>query len=168
MFFLCRGRTSQGVEVPSKLLARKFRYPSPPFPFFFEDTMAPKLVLPALGGIFHPLRHICLAVYGFPLDTVPVGTGQVLPFLINTGEAIGTQHGVGRKEEKSRVRDRVSHPVGLFLVILEFVDVLGDTLHVLMVRMHLVLDIENVRGMEANAHGLEMVQECARIHSRVE
>ena len=57
------------------------------------------------------------------------------------GETIGTQHGVGRKEEKSRVRDRVARPVGLFLGILEFVDILGDTLHVLMVRLLLMLEI---------------------------
>ena len=64
------------------------------------------------------------------------------------------QHGVGCEEEKSGVRDRVARPVGLFLGILEFVDILRDNLHVLMVRLHLILEIENVRGMEANIHGL--------------
>ena len=68
------------------------------------------------------------------------------------------QHGVGRKEEKSGVHDWFARPVGLFLVILEFVDILGDTLHVLMIRLNIILEIENVRGMEANVHGLEMVQ----------
>ena len=120
--------------------------------------MSPKLVLPALGGLFHFLRHICLEVDGFPLDPVPVGTGQVLPFLISTGGAICKQHGVGHEEDKSRVCDRVVRPVGLFLGILNFVDLLGDTLRVLMVQLHLILDIENVRGMEANAHGLDMFQ----------
>ena len=63
-----------------------------------------------------------------------------------------------RKEEKSGVRDRFACPVVLFLGILEFVGVLGDTFHVLMVRLHIILKIEKIRGMERNTHGLEVVQ----------
>ena len=40
--------------------------------------------------------YIGLAVDGFPPGPVPVGDGQILPYLIHTGESIGTQHGVGR------------------------------------------------------------------------
>ena len=130
--------------------------------------MRPKLVLSALGGLFYLLRHIGIAVYGFPPGPVPVGDGLFLPYLIHRGELIGTKHGVGRKEEKSEVRDQVSRSVGLIMGILEFVDVLGDTLHVLMVRLHLILDIQNVRGMEAKTHRLEVVQQESRIDGRVE
>ena len=97
-----------------------------------------------------------------------VGAWQFLPYLIRPGEYIGTQHGVGREEEKSGVRDRVSRAVGLLLGILEFVDVLGDTLHVLMVRLHLILEVQNVRGMKANTNGLEVVQQVSRLDGRVE
>ena len=148
------GSIIQGVEVTFEILDQKLRYPYLFFIFLFEYAIRPKLVLPALGGIFHLLRHICLAVDGFSLVPVPVSTDQVLPVLIRTGEAIGTQNGVVCKEENIRVRDKFAHPVGLFLGILEFVDILRDTLHVLMVPLHLILEIENVCGMDTNAQGL--------------
>ena len=37
--------------------------------------------------------------------------------------------------------------------VFEFVYVIGDSLHVLMVPLHLILEIQNVRGMEAHTHG---------------
>ena len=52
--------------------------------------------------------------------------------------------------------------------ILVFLDVLGDTLHVLMVRLHLILDIQNVRGMEAHTHGLEVIEQVSGLDGRVE
>ena len=157
-FFLRRGRIGQGVEVSVKLVSPQLRYPSPFCALLFEGTMPLKLVLSALGGLFNLLRHIGLSVYVFPPGPVTVRSGQFLPYLIHPGESIGMKHGVGRKEDKSGVCDRFSWSVGLLLGILEFVDVLGDTLHVLMVRLHLILEIQNVRSMEANAHGLEVVQ----------
>ena len=167
-FYLRRESIGQGVEVSVKLLNRKLRHPSPFCAFLFEGTMRPKLVLSALGGLFRLLCHTGLAVDGFPPGPVPIRTGQFLPYLIITGETIGMQHGVGCEEEKSGVHDQVSRLVGLLLGILEFVDVLGETLHVLMLRLHLILEIQNVCGMEANTHGLEVVQQGLRHDGRVE
>ena len=37
-----------------------------------------------------------------------------------------------------------------------------------MVRLHLVLEIKNVRGMEAHTYGLEVLQEVSGLDVRVE
>ena len=37
-----------------------------------------------------------------------------------------------------------------------------------MLRLHLVLDIQNIRGMEAHTHGLEVLQEVSGLDGRVE
>ena len=130
--------------------------------------MCAKVVLSALGGILYFFCHIGLAVDGLPSGPVPVGAGQFLPDLVRPGGTVGTQHGVGREEDKSRVRDRVPRSGGLLPFILELVDVLGDSLHVLMLRLHLVLDIQNIRGMEAHTHGLEVIKQVSGIDGRVE
>ena len=121
--------------------------------------MCTKVVLSALGGILDFFGHIGLPVYCLPYGPCPVGAGQFIPNFVCPGETFGTQHGVGREEEKSRVRDQVPRLGGLLLGFFEFFYVLGDSLHVLMVRMHLVLEIQNFRGMEAHTHGLWVLEE---------
>ena len=52
--------------------------------------------------------------------------------------------------------------------VLKLVGVLGDSLHVLMVRLNLVLEIQNVRGMEVHTNGLEMIDQVSVLDGRVE
>ena len=130
--------------------------------------MCPNVVLYSLGGLLDVFGHIGLAVYCLPSGPGPVGAGKFLPGFICPGEAVGTQHGVGREEDKSRVRDRVPLLGGLLLGILEFFDVLRDSLHVFMVRLHLVLEIQNVRGMEAHTHRLEVIEQVLGLDGYVE
>ena len=116
--------------------------------------MFPKVFLSALGVLIDLFGHIGLPVYCLPSLPYNFGSGQFLLNFVCPGEMVNTQHGVGREEEKSRVHDRVSCTGGLILGILEAVDILGYSLHVLMVRLHLVLEIQHVRGIEAHTHGL--------------
>ena len=78
------------------------------------------------------------------------------------------QHGVRHKEEKSRVHDWVPLLGGLILGVFKFVYVCRVSLHVLRVHLHLSLEIQNVRAMEAHTHGLEVLQEVSRLDGRVE
>ena len=100
--------------------------------------MCLKVVLSALGDLLYFFGHIGLPVYCLPSGPGPVSSGQFLPDFVCPGETVGKQHDVGREEEKSKVRDRVTLSGGLLLGVLEFVDVLRDSHHVLMVRLHLV------------------------------
>ena len=107
-----------------------------------------------MGGLHDFFVHISPLEYYLPSDPCPVGVGKFLPNLVSLGETVVTQHGVGQEEESSRVRDQVPLSVGLLLGIFKFVYVIKDYLHILMVRLHLVLGIQNVCGMEAHTHGL--------------
>ena len=126
------------------------------------------MVLSVLGGLLDFFGHIGLPVNCFPYCPCTIGAGQFLPNLVCLGETVSTQHGVCLKEENSRVRDWVPRSGGLLLGVFKFVYVFGDSIHVLMVRLHLVLDIQNVRGMEAHTHGLEVLQEVSGLDGRVE
>ena len=116
--------------------------------------MCLKVVLYALGGLLDFFVHIGLPLYCLPSGPCTVGARQFLPNFVCPGETVGTQHSVDHKEEKIRVRDWVPRSGGLLLGVFEFVYVLGDSLNILMVRLHLDLDILKVRGMECHTHGL--------------
>ena len=130
--------------------------------------MCPIVVLSALGGLLEFFSHIGLPVYCLQSGPGPVGAGKFLPDFVCPGETVGTQHGVGHEEEKSRVCDQVPRLVVLLLGVLEFVGVLRDSLHILMVRLHPALEIQNVRGMEAHTYGLEVLEEVSGLDGRVE
>ena len=146
-------KSGEGLYINSSLFGQ-FQYSSFLCGLLIEGTMCPKVVLSALGGLLDFFGHIGLPVYCLPSGPCPVGAGQFLPNFVCPGETVGTQHGVGREEEKSRVRDRVPRSDGLLLGVLDFVDLLRDSIHIPMVRLHLVLEIHNVRGTEAHTHGL--------------
>ena len=61
------------------------------------------------------------------------------------------QHRVGRDEEEGGSRDGISCPIGLFLGILERIDIFGDALHVQMVLLHFILQHQHIEGMESAA-----------------
>ena len=130
--------------------------------------MCLKVVLSALGGLLDFFGRIGLPVNSLPSCPCPINAGRFLPNFVCLGETVGTQHGVYRKEEKSRVPDWFPLSGGMLLGVFKFVYVFGDFLHILMVRLHLVLDIQNVRGMEAHTYGLEVLQEVSGIDGRVE
>ena len=146
-------KSGEGLYINSSLFGQ-FQYSSFLCGLLIEGTMCPKVVLSALCGLLDFFGHVGLPVYCFLSGPVPVGAGKFLPDFVCPGETVGTQHGVGREEEKSRVRDRVPRSDGLLLGVLDFVDLLRDSIHIPMVRLHLVLEIHNVRGTEAHTHGL--------------
>ena len=65
--------------------------------------------------------------------------GKVLPDFIRSRETLRRQHVVRRNEEEGVRRNWVTCSLGLFLRILECVDIIRDALHVQMLVMNLVL-----------------------------
>ena len=130
--------------------------------------MCPKVVLSVLGGLTDFFGHIGLPVNGLPPCPRSIGARQFLPNLDCLGGAVGTQHDVCRKEEMSRVRDCVPRSGGLLLGVFKFVYVFWVSPHILMVRLHIVLEIQNVCGMDAHTYGLEVLQEVLGLDGRVE
>ena len=109
-----------------------------------------------MGGLLDFIGHIGLSVNRLPPDPHSIGTGKVFPNLVRPWETVCAQHCVRRKEEESGVRDRVARLVRLLMGVFQLVNLCRYALHFLMVRLYLILEIYNVRGMEAYTHGLEV------------
>ena len=62
---------------------------------------------------------------------------------------ISQHYGVSRTEEEGIHRYGVARSIGLFLQILERVDIIGDALHLQMIVLHFVLQCQHIEGMDA-------------------
>ena len=75
--------------------------------------------------------------------------GFFLPAFVGLREALCGEHGVGGHEEEGGVGYVVVCPPGLLLGVLECVDVLGHPLGVQVEALHIILQRQDVEGVEA-------------------
>ena len=87
-----------------------------------------KLIFSPGGFIFDRCLFFCYMISGFPLCPHALPDIEFLPIFVCAGELLRAEHGVFCCDEKCRVGDAVVGPLSFGLGILEFVDVLEDSL----------------------------------------
>ena len=80
---------------------------------------------------------------------------MLFPIVICAWEALASKNSGTREEEEGFVCDCSSCPNGLPLGILEHIDILGDSLDLEVVALHLFMKRQEVEGVPAGAPRLE-------------
>ena len=112
-----------------------------------------------IGAKLFVASHDLLLYLGLPIwCSVQIFTGrpnllfpgQVLPYFVRSEETLRRKHRVYRNEDEVVLSHRVTRSLGAFLQILKRIGVLEDSLHVLMIVLHLILKCQHIEAMEAN------------------
>ena len=80
----------------------------------------------------------------------------LFPISVCAREALASNHSGTRNEEEGLVWDRSSRPDGFPLGILEHIDILGYSLDLEVVALHLVMQRQEFKGVPAGSPRLEL------------
>ena len=133
-----------------------------------------KLVLVCHCLLFYLWLVVICLVHIFPRSSIIFTFGKILPTFVWSWETLWHQHGVGRNEEEGVFRYWVARSLGLFLCILECINVLRDALHVQMAVLQLFCSAstssawrppERVRKWARNSYGDTAVKNVTGSHN---
>ena len=97
-----------------------------------------------------------LVVAGIPACPGFFVLRSILPVVVGSGVALSCEHHRARTEEERLVGDCSSGSPCLFLCILEHTNILGDPLYFEVIALHLIMQRQEVEGMETCAPHLEV------------
>ena len=105
---------------------------------------------------FLSLPFCCHTIGGFPPCTRALGDVEILPILIGTGELLGFKYAVYQDDDKRRVHGGVVCAFRFGFGVFDVVYVLGNALTIEMLSLYLVLECEDIEGMEYSECCLEV------------
>ena len=115
---------------------------------------SPELIFSSGRYLFYCRIFFCRMIGGFPPIPLALGDADLPPILVGAGELLHAENGVRCDDDKHFVGDGVVGPFGLGLGVFEVVYVFGDALTIEMVPLHLVLECEDIKGMDNPTHCL--------------
>ena len=82
--------------------------------------------------------------------------GSILPVVIGPWVSLSCEHHRDREEEERFIENCLAGSPRLLLCILEHINILGDTLYLEVIALHLIMQLQEVKGMENCAPHLEV------------
>ena len=109
----------------------------------------PKLALASSGLILDRGLLVSCLVQIFPGGPILLVLAEFLPYFFSKGVMLGGKHCIVQYEEEGGSRDGIGCPIGLLMGVFKRVGVPGDALHVQMVVLNFILQLQHTNGMEA-------------------
>ena len=110
---------------------------------------SPKLIFFSGGLLFYRCLFFCRAIGDFSPCIRALGNVEFLLFLVGSGKLLRAEHGLCCNDDDRCFGDGVVGPFGFGLGIFEVIYILGYSLTIDMVPLHLVFECEDIKGMES-------------------